>query len=156
HHPTHDVSKRRKRLQKTERLGTRKDGHHFRNECDACSEFTADTQTCEESEDAELRDILSDAAESCEDGIDHDRERHGLGATPTASASAEDQTAGCPSENEKGGRPASRRSLLFKARIGEKFANGDGARVGEDLLVHRIEEPAHSGQRENVPMVSVQ
>ena len=140
----HDVAHRRQRLQRAECHRTELPRHALGDEGGRRAEHAADAEADQEAVQREVDPRRREARETGEARVDQQRDDHRLHAAEPVAHHAEDDPAGRPPEDHRGGGVAADRlELRRRLRIGaEQLAQRRLAAEDEDPLVHAVEQPA--------------
>ena len=143
-----DVAEGGKRLQRAERDGPHAPWNALSDERRGRAEHSADAKSDQEPIDGEVDPAGRKSREAGESRIDEERRHHRLHASPAVAHHPEENAAGSPAENHRGGRVgADRAHRVSRRRDAKELAHRRLARQNEQPLVHAVEQPA--GRRDD-------
>ena len=136
-------------------------GHHLGHQRDADGELAADAQAGQEAVEREVPDARREGAQAGEGRVEQDRQEHRLGPADPVAEDAEDEPADGPADHEdRWWRSRVLVDLAGRRRVAgrgvEQLRDRRLAGQVEELLVHRVEQPAQRGDDEDEPVVARQ
>ena len=135
-------------------------GHDLGHQRHADGELPSHAQAGQEAIEGEVPRTHGKGAQAREERVDQDGPDHRLGPADAVAQHAERQAPRGPADQEdRRGVPrrlANRRGLRRLAIHGEQLAHRRRAGQVEQLLVHRVEQPAQGGHDQHEPVVARQ